>query len=483
MLVALAASVLALAPATAGAAGCSETTAFPGVQFDRPFAVGCATAELVATPNPVDPAAPDPSVLFDGSGSVGEEGTEDEIDHYVWTYGDGIVEETAGPTVSHTYAARGRYVATLTIEDADDVELAMSPTVEVVVSALPTAALAPVSGTLRPGVLYTFDAGGSAAPGGTIDHYNWSWGDGTTSQTAGPVAQHAFADDGASTAVTVTVVNDVELASTPASQPIVVDNVDPVVQLAATPGSVGIGEKLTLSAAGSHDPDGAIAEYRWDLNGDGVYERSTGTTPAASAGGFPNPGTISLGVKVVDDSGDSTVKRVSIGVTGSGGAIGDDDGVGGGGSDGTGSGGGKKGRGSTGGADIGPAVGLPGGEGFAIGLSGSVVQRLGAALKRGIGLRASANRTARGKLTLTVSARDAKALKLSGRRGRKPVAIGTLRISVPAGRSAAAKVKLTRGAARALRHASPRTLRITVTGALSAGPARASAARVVLVRG
>ena len=39
------------------------------------------------------------------------------------------------------------------------------------------------------------------------------------------------------------------------------------------------GETVTFDASGSRDADGSIAKYEWDLDGDGTYERDTGTDP------------------------------------------------------------------------------------------------------------------------------------------------------------------------------------------------------------
>ncbi|MGB2711046.1 MAG: PKD domain-containing protein, partial [Conexibacter sp.] len=349
VLLALALGTLLGGSAVAGAAESCTTAVGPpleGPLSDGLYDESCSAALLVVTPNPVDPGA---IATFDGSGSVGADATADDIATYEWDFGDGTpLLQTAAPqsTTTHAYATRGRFVASLTIKDAGGVALAPSALVEVVVSALPIAALSGPTGVLRPGVEYAFDASGSSAPGGSIDHYVWNWGDGTPPETtASPNATHTFADDGASTAVSVTVVNDVELASAPDTLAIVVDNLVPVVQLLASPSTVAIGQTLTLSAAGSSDPDGAIAEYRWDLNGDGVYEHSTGLTPSVSAGGFPNAGILVLGVKVLDDSGDWATKTVAVTVTGSSSGGGGGDIGGGGGSTGGSTGGGGAGGG------------------------------------------------------------------------------------------------------------------------------------------
>jgi hypothetical protein len=435
---------------------------------------------LLILPNPVDPGA---LVTLDGSQSVGGD-VGDEIATYEWDYGDGPIEQTLPPqaTVTHVYA-RGAYTARLTILDRTNAPLATT-SVDVVASAVPVAVLNAPSGTLRPGTAYDFDALGSTAPGGSIDHYAWDWGDGTSSQTAGPSTQHAFAADGASRQVSVTVVNDLDLASPPASAPVSVMNQLPLVQLIATPGTVQIGQQLTLDASGTSDPDGTLAEYRWDLDANGSFETSSGTTPSVTAGGYPNPGAIVLRVKAIDDNGGASVKGVPVTVarppSSSGGGGGGASGGSGSGS-GAGSGPGYSGSSGSGGGQTGGSGGTR--DPFAVGVSGAAIQKLQAALRRGIGLQAVANRAATGKLTVSVSARDAKSLHLPGRKGKRAVAIGTLQLALRAGRTAKPAIKLTVGAARALRHAEPRMLRVTIRGSLVSGTDSAAVVRVVLLRG
>ena len=66
----------------------------------------------------------------------------------------------------------------------------------------------------------------------------------------------------------------VQMARQVADQP-------PVASLAATPSAGGSPMTVTLDASASYDPDGSVAQYRWDFNGDGVVDATT-TTPLAS---------------------------------------------------------------------------------------------------------------------------------------------------------------------------------------------------------
>ena len=478
-LLAVAVAMLLLPTAAASADTCTTALGVQELASDAPNASACATTVLNVGPDPGDPSNP-LAFQLDGSGSIGPNGVDgSQITAYDWDFGDGTTLPAGAATVTHTFA-RGHYVVLLAIGGSG---FSDSTTADVYASATPTAAFTPPAGTLRPGVAYDFDATASSAPdapGGATFHYLWNWGDGTSTDTTSAHAQHTFVGD-ATRDVTLTFVNDVEHASAPVMHSVLVHNDRPLVQLVATPSTVATGQTLTLSAAGSSDPDGTIVEYRWDLDADGSFETSTGTTPTTSAGGFPNAGTMSLSVKVIDNSGGSTVKTVAVTVTGTDGT-GDGAGPGGGaggGGGGKAGGGGKKGGSSHAG---GGGLGRITGSAFAIGLGGKAIQRLHGVLRGGVRVSAATNRTASGTLKLTVSARDAGKLHLK-HHGRKPVPIGTLRTTVSPGLPVKRTIKLTAKAKRALRHAPTGLLRVTIHGKLTAGSAHAAAVRVVLLRG
>lgn len=465
---------LTLLPLGASAAETCTTAVGPirEYAFDAPLDASCAAAVLIVSPNP---AAPGAIVTLDGSPSVGGDVGSEQISRYEWTFGDGAFDQTDAPDASVTHAyARGAYTVGLQIVSAGGP--LDSTTVDLIVSDPPVAALDVPGGVLRPGVDYAFDASASSAPGGSIARYDWDWGDGTRTLDGGPTPVHRFVRESATTQVTVTVVNDLGLSDSE-SVTVPVSNQLPLVQLIATPATVQVGEQLRLDATGSSDPDGAIAEYRWDLDTNGSFETSTGTTPSVTAGGYPNPGPIVLRVKVVDDSAGASVKGVTVTIAR---PVATDDGDSGGGATG-GSGSGGSGTGSSGGSGSGGST-TGTAERFSVTLGGNAVQRLTGALRRGIGLQALANRAAGGRLIATVSARDAKLLRLP-RKGSRPVAVGTVQLALTAGRTAKPSIKLTARAARALRHAHPSLLRVTIRGRIAAATASAAVVRVVLLRG
>jgi len=60
----------------------------------------------------------------------------------------------------------------------------------------------------------------------------------------------------------------------------VVPNRPPAAAL-ASPKVVAAGQRVTLDASGSRDPEGLRLVYEWDLDGNGTFEAGSGTTPTA----------------------------------------------------------------------------------------------------------------------------------------------------------------------------------------------------------
>jgi plastocyanin len=63
------------------------------------------------------------------------------------------------------------------------------------------------------------------------------------------------------------------------------------------PASPETGQTVTFTPGAFSDPDGTIARYEWDLNGDGVFE-TIGVAPSHS---YATAGTYSVGLRYVDD--------------------------------------------------------------------------------------------------------------------------------------------------------------------------------------
>ena len=80
-------------------------------------------------------------------------------------------------------------------------------------------------------------------------------------------------------------------------------NQTPTASFTATPNPAVLGpDDAASTPPRSNDPDGTIAKYEWDLDGNGTYETDTGTTTTTSRQ-YTATGTTNVGLRVTDNSG------------------------------------------------------------------------------------------------------------------------------------------------------------------------------------
>ncbi|MDD5219154.1 MAG: PKD domain-containing protein [Candidatus Bipolaricaulis sp.] len=247
-------------------------------------------------------------VQFDATASYDVDGT---IVTYAWTFGDGTTD--SGATVWHRFNVPGALAVTLTVTDdkgAQDVE-----THSVQVGSLnnpPTAAFAYAPPMPLVMEWVQFDASASSDSDGTVASYQWAFGDGSTSST-GPVVYHQFATTG-SFSVTLTVVDDD--GATNAQTKLVQVGVPaqaPVAAFVYSPASPAPGQPITLDASSSYDPDGTIATYEWDLDGDGTTDQTGRVIQLA----YLTAGTVPVRLTVTDGTGlqNSTTQMITVAST------------------------------------------------------------------------------------------------------------------------------------------------------------------------
>ena len=156
--------------------------------------------------------------------------------------------------------------------------------------------------TVAPGQNVTFDASDSTAPdpAATLT-YAWKVDDVDVPGATGPQLVRSWPAKGRHR-VSVTVSDGSGDATDEAD---VAVTVPPVPALAALPAGLRSFDGVTLDASGSSDPDGSVATYAWDLDGDGRYDH-TDTSPTWSTLA-PTAGTYTVRLKVTDDLGASAV--------------------------------------------------------------------------------------------------------------------------------------------------------------------------------
>lgn len=144
-------------------------------------------------------SSPEPgeTVEFDASPTSDSDGS---IVSYEWDFDDG--NATSGDFVTHNFS-EGTYTVELNVTDDEGASEITTKTIEVAPDTAPTAAF---DHSLS-GSTVDFDASDSVDDDGTIDEYEWDFGDGTTTTTSDPEVSHTYGSDGDYT-VTLTVTDD-----------------------------------------------------------------------------------------------------------------------------------------------------------------------------------------------------------------------------------------------------------------------------------
>jgi len=236
-------------------------------------------------------------VTFDASASSDPDGT---VANYTWTFGDGTTTETADPVVNHTYLSPGEYEARVRVTDDDGATRTKTKTL--LVNSPPSAAVT-VDCTEQD---CTFNAGGSTDDG-AIANYTWAFGDGNTTTTTDPVVEHTY-PDGGSYDLTLTVTD--EFGATDTATSTVEINDPPTAAFTYTPDQPQAGEQITFDASASSDPNGVIASYEWDFDGDGTTD-ATGETVTHT---YSDGGQYTATLTVTDDDSVTNATTVTIDV-------------------------------------------------------------------------------------------------------------------------------------------------------------------------
>ena len=132
----------------------------------------------------------------------------DGISAWEWDFNnDGTVDSTAqNPT--HTYIGDGTYSVTLNVSEADGSSDTVTKVDYITVTNVNQPPTSDPNGpyTDTEGVSVTFDGSGSSDPDGSIDSYDWDFGDGNTGTGVNPV--HAYTQDGTYTVTLEVTDND-----------------------------------------------------------------------------------------------------------------------------------------------------------------------------------------------------------------------------------------------------------------------------------
>ncbi len=147
------------------------------------------------------------------------------------------------------------------------------------------------------GEAIAFSSAGSSDSDGSIQGYQWNFGDGSSSTSANPA--HSYAGAG-SYSVSLTVTDD-DGATDNDTATVTIDTQPPGNQPPAAnangPYSGTAGAAISFSSSGSSDSDGSIAAYSWSF-GDG-----SGSSQANPSHSYATAGSYSVSLTVTDNGG------------------------------------------------------------------------------------------------------------------------------------------------------------------------------------
>jgi DNA-binding beta-propeller fold protein YncE len=92
-------------------------------------------------------------------------------------------------------------------------------------------------------------------------------------------------------------------------------NHPPTAELSLSPARVAAGRAVRLDGSGSGDPDGQRLVYEWDLDGDGVFEANSSTSPVVNQT-FSRDGARTVRLRVDDPHGGTAVASATLTVDG-----------------------------------------------------------------------------------------------------------------------------------------------------------------------
>jgi PKD repeat protein len=226
--------------------------------------------------------------------SNGSSDPDGAITSYAWNFGNG--HTSTSPNPSAVYDTPGAYTVSLTLTDNDGASSVKSTTVNVSaanVAPIAVISAAPLSGSAP--LTVNLNGGNSSDPDGSIVSYAWNFGNGQTA--TGALVTATYSTPG--TYVVRLTVTDDRGKSTSATTNVVAGtaNAHPNAVLTALPTSGPAPLVVSVSAAGSADPDGTITKYAWDY---GNGETAVG---AQSQVTYTVAGTYTITLTVTDNKG------------------------------------------------------------------------------------------------------------------------------------------------------------------------------------
>ena len=274
---------------------------------------------LLSTATGAAPAlAGTPEASFDHSPGFPYEGEKltltstsapaDKIVAWEWDLdGDGKFDDATGAVITHGFADAGDHQVGLRVRDTDlDEDEVVN---KIVVIAPPRAAFTSAPGSPRTGETVTL----TAAAQDTLRRWDWDLdGDGAHDDASGSTVTTSFPTAGAHTVgLKVTDLRDNTDATT---RDITVTAPPPPPPLPAAPFAISdqtpaAGRPVVFDATPVDKGHGGVKAHKWDLDGDGIFERNTNKAPAVEVT-FGKAGPITPGLLIAFADG-STARHTA----------------------------------------------------------------------------------------------------------------------------------------------------------------------------
>ena len=283
-----------------GATGSITKTVTVGQQNQRP------TARFSVSPS--NPMVGE-SVTFDGTSSADADG---RIVSWRWTFEGGNRRLTLqGARVNVRFTNAGTVNVTLTVTDDNGATNSTSQTLTVGrQNQAPNAQFSVSPQQPEVGQTVTLDARASSDPDGQIQQYDWDIDNDGRTDASGPVVQTSFNQPGLFQ-VRLTVTDD-RGATDSVTRSISVQqrNQAPIARFSISPTDPQVGQPVTFDGRNSSDPDGQIASYAWDFDGDGRIDASDPVVQRS----FNQAASFTVTLTVTDDRGrqDSLSQTINV---------------------------------------------------------------------------------------------------------------------------------------------------------------------------
>jgi len=197
-------------------------------------------------------------IHFDGTGSTDVDGL---VNSFEWDFGDGSTGGGATPT--HVYEQAGKYRVTLRItgDQTGSCDYTDSDSMIVTVHEAPVSHFSCIDNSPL-GETVHFDTSQSSGNGANITKWEWNFGNGKTSALEKP--SHQFFKAGTHI-ITLTVTTDSQTACNKTVSKKSIHINAPPKAIAGDNIIAGVNQVITFDGSKSHDPDGAITKYTWNL--------------------------------------------------------------------------------------------------------------------------------------------------------------------------------------------------------------------------